>query len=423
MLRPERMKVKPAAKSKFFHDPVYGSFPVSSELILRLIDSRAVQRLKHIRQLGTSFFTFLGAEHSRFSHSLGCLHLMETVLQHLEREEGFKLDPSWNETARVAALLHDIGHCAFSHTLEGVLGHHHEDMTVRLILEDPQLGRILGPRARRVAEVIRGRARGREAAAVQDLVSSQLDVDRLDYLVRDAHYTGLDSGRVDVSRIVSNFSIHQGKLVVRERGTLAVEEYFLARYFMYWKVYFHKTSRCLELILKALLLRAKELHARGGLEGLTPALARVFELGGRVSVADFLDHDDSDVLVGIKAWQYGGDSILADLSSRFLNRRKFKLLREARSLDELFTPLQVRRIRDYFERRQPGSSGYYFFEDQFGDLPYDKDNPVFLVTDQGKREELSGRSEIIRGVMKKLVHARYYVPHECEADIQKILRN
>jgi HD superfamily phosphohydrolase len=418
------MKVKPAPASKYFQDPVYGPIPVASPTLLRLIDSRAVQRLKHVRQLGTSFFTFLGAEHSRFSHSLGCLHLMGVVLGHLEREEGLRLGRELRDLALASALLHDVGHCAFSHTLEGVLGYHHEAMTVRLIQEDPQLKGILGSAARPVAGLIEGRRGSGIQATLKDLVSSQLDVDRLDYLVRDAHHTGLNSGAVDVPRIVSNFALDRGKLVVRERGSLAVEEYFLARYFMYWKVYFHKTSRCLELILRALLKRARFCLEDGSLSAasLSPALAQLFRRGAGVGVRAFLDHDDSDVLVAIKAWQYEKDPILRDLAGRFLNRRKFKLLREARSLDELLSPRQTERIRAFLEERRPGSAEYYFFEDRFGDLPYDPQDPVYLLSDSGSRLELSARSELIQGITRKLVHARYYVPHEVEEDIKKLLK-
>ncbi len=406
--------------TKYFHDPVYGPIAVSSPLLLRLIDSRPVQRLKHVRQLGTSFFTFLGAEHSRFSHSIGCQHLMSQVLRHLEEDEGLRLSAASRETALAAALLHDVGHYAFSHTLEGVLGHRHEEISVRLVLEDKDLKSVLGGAARDVAALIAGRG----SSGLKDLVSSQLDVDRLDYLVRDAHHTGVDSGRVDVSRIVDNLTLHQGRLVVREKGSLAVEEYFLARYFMYWKVYFHKTSRCLELILKALLRRARELHREGRLqgEGLTPALRSLFEEGASVSLRAFLDHDDSDVLVGIKAWQYGSDPLLKELSRRFLTRRKYKLIREAHRIDEMYSGRQLKRVRDYFEKLHPGSADTLFFEDHFGNAPYDLEHPVHLLTPGGRLEELSARSEVIRAVTHKLVHARYYAPHEHAEKVLNLLK-
>jgi HD superfamily phosphohydrolase len=410
--------------TKYFQDPLYGHIPVSSPLLLRLIDSRAMQRLKHVRQLGTSFFTYLGAEHSRFSHSLGAQHLMGVVLDHLQREQGLKVTAQARELGQCAALLHDIGHCAYSHTLEHVLGHSHEEMGVRLIREDPELRAILGGLVSPVAALITGQPAGPGALALKSLISSQLDVDRLDYLVRDAHYTGVGSGKVDVTRIVGTFAMHQGSLVVLEKGALAVEEYFLARYFMYWKVYFHKTSRCMELIMKALLRRARELQLKKRLDeaSLTPALRVLFEKGPRVPVKAFLDHDDSDVLVGIKAWQYSADPILADLSRRFLRRQKFKLIHEANSIDEKLTSRQAQKIRDYFEARHPGSADYYFYEDQFGDLPYDPDQPVYLLTEKGRKEELSRRSEAIRGILHKLVQARYYVPHEHAAAALKLIR-
>ena len=406
---------------KYFQDPVYGQVAVSSPLLLSLIDTRAVQRLKHIRQLGVAFFTFLGADHSRFSHSLGCMHLMSQVLDHLSREEGMRLSPEARETAQAAALLHDIGHCAFSHTLEGVLGHQHEDMTARLMAEDPQLKKILGSRAKPMAALFNGKA---GPSPVKDLVSSQLDVDRLDYLVRDAHYTGVNSGAVDLSRIIGGFTVKQSRLMVKEKALLAVEEYFLARYFMYWKVYFHKTSRGLELVLKGLIRRAKELHARGELEleSLTPALRAFFERGSKVAVGDFLDHDDSDVMVGIKRWQYGHDKVLAELSRRFLNRRKFKMVWEARSLDEQLSPKKRLRLREYFERLHPGSADYFFIEDSIGTLPYDPSQPVWLLREDGGREDLARRSKMIQDITQKLVHARYYVPSEHAPAVLKMIR-
>lgn len=410
----------PKNAAKYFQDPVYGQISVTSPLLKALIDTRAVQRLKHVRQLGVAFFTFLGADHSRFSHSLGCMRLMGEVLDHLSREEGLRLSADLRETALAAALLHDIGHCAFSHTLEGALGHHHEDMTARLMLEDPQLKKLLGGRARALSALFTGHSE----SVVKDLVSSQLDVDRLDYLVRDAHYTGVNSGQVDLSRIIGSLTVKQGRLMVKEKALLAVEEYFLARYFMYWKVYFHKTSRGLELVLRGIIRRAKELHARGELEhgSLTPALRAVFEKGSRAATRDFLDHDDSDVMVGIKRWQYGGDAVLAELSRRFLNRSKFKMVWEAKSLDEQLSPKKCQRMRDYFERLHPGSSDYFFIEDSIGTLPYDPAQPVWLLREDGKKEDLARRSLMIRDITQKLVHARYYVPAEHAPAILKMIK-
>ncbi|MES2202703.1 MAG: HD domain-containing protein [candidate division FCPU426 bacterium] len=416
--------MKRRAVKKYFQDPVYGQIAVESPLLLALIDSRAVQRMKHIRQLGVSYFTFLGADHSRFSHSLGCMAVMARVLAHLEAGSGLALSPEERELAMAAALLHDVGHCAFSHTLENVLGHDHESMTARLLSEDPQLRGILGSKAAKLARLFKGPRPSGTLGTIKDLISSQLDVDRLDYLGRDAHYTGVNSGQVDLSRIIASLTLGPGgRLRVTERGVLAIEEYFLARYFMYWKVYLHKTSRGLELILKNIIRRAKQLHAAGSLEqaGLTPALRALFELGDKAPLGAFLDHDDSDVMVGIKSWQYGSDPILSDLSGRFLNRRKFRLLREARSPKEDLSVEKRRKIRAYFERLAKGSSSYYFLEDSIGTLPYDPKEGVTLQREDGRVEDLALRSHIIRDITRRLVRARYYVPMEHAAKLRRIL--
>lgn len=410
-------------KVKYFQDPLYGQIAVADPLLLRLIDSRALQRLRHIKQLGVSYLTFLGAEHSRFSHSLGAMTLMGRALEHLEHEEGFRVSKAGRELALCAALLHDIGHCAFSHTLEGVLIESHETMGARLLNEDPELKRLLGARGPRLAALFHGTLKGREAAVVHDLVSSQLDVDRLDYLVRDAHYTGVNSGSVDLGRIIASFTLSQGRLAVKERGLLAVEEYFLARYFMYWKVYYHKTSRSMELLLRAILARAKGLWRQGRLHNgaASPALGRLLAQGGQVSAAQYLDHDDSDVLVALKAWAQGPDALLAGLCSRFLKRQKMKLLWEAQTMAEDLTSKERQKLQAYFEARHPGSAAALLIEDRLGRAPYDLSDPVMVVGPRG-RQELSRRSKIVRDIATQTVHARYYVPQEDLLPLQKLLK-
>ncbi|HTB21406.1 MAG TPA: HD domain-containing protein [bacterium] len=410
-------------KVKYFQDPLYGQIAVDSPLLLGLIDSRAVQRLRQIRQLGVSYLTFLGAEHSRFSHSLGAMTLMGRALDHLEREDGLRFSPEGRELALAAALLHDIGHCAFSHTLERVLIGDHERMGVRLLREDHGLKALLRGRAGSLAAIMEGSAPGVEARLTHDLLSSQLDVDRLDYLVRDAHYTGVNSGKVDLDRIIASLTVSRGRLAVKERGLLAVEEYFLARYFMYWKVYFHKTSRAMELLLMALLQRAKDLWLVGRLprETASPALAALLDKGESVGVADFLDHDDSDVMVAIKRWMRGPDPVLAGLAERFVSRRKVKLLWEAATPEEDLPLATRRRVRAWFERRRPGSAESLLIEDRLGASPYDLRRPIMVVGPRGRRE-LSTRSRVVRDIAKPHLHARYYVPTEDLGAVQALLK-
>jgi len=408
---------------KYFQDPIYGQIAVADPLLLALIDSRAVQRLRQIRQLGVSYLTFLGAEHSRFSHSLGAMTLMERALEHLAAEEGLRLSNQGRSLALAGALLHDIGHCAFSHTLEASLIGHHERLTARLLREEPELKRLLGAKAAPLAALLEGRLRGAEAVLIHDLLSSQLDVDRLDYLVRDAHYTGVNSGSVDLGRIIASFTVSRGRLAVKERGLLAVEEYFLARYFMYWKVYYHKTSRAMELLLKAVLARAKALWADGELEreGVTPALAQLFDLGEKVGVKAFLGHDDNDVMVAIKQWAEGPDKALAELAGRFLRRRKMSLLWEAATLDQDLSPRARQKLRAYFDKKRPGGAATWLIEDRLGGAPYDQAEPVMVVGAEGA-QELSVRSKIIRDIAGRHLHARYYVPQEDLAAVQALLK-
>ena len=408
---------------KYFQDPLYGQIGVSNPLLLGLIDSRAMQRLRQIRQLGVSYLTFLGAEHSRFSHSLGVMTLMGRALDHLESEEGVRFSPRNRELALAAALLHDIGHCAFSHTLERVLVGHHERMGARLLREEPGLRALLGAKAAPLAALMEGSARGAEAAVIHDLLSSQLDVDRLDYLVRDAHYTGVNSGQVDLGRIIASLTVSRGRLAVKERGLLAVEEYFVARYFMYWKVYFHKTSRAMELLLMALMQRAKELWKEGRLDRDTasPALAAVLDRGAAVGASDFLDHDDNDVMVAIKRWARGPEPVLAQLAGRFLMRRKMLLLWEAATPEEDLSPAVRRSLKAYFERRSPGSAESLLIEDRLGASPYDLREPI-MVVGQGGTTELSTRSRVVRDIAGQHLHARYYVPAEDLASAQALLK-
>ena len=414
----------PRLQVKYFQDPLYGQIAVASPLLLGLIDSRAVQRLRQIRQLGVSYLTFLGAEHSRFSHSLGAMTLMDRALQHLEQEEGLRFSRQGRELALAGALLHDIGHCAFSHTLESTLGHHHEALGARLLREDPQLKRLLGARGAALANLMEGRTPTRELQIIHSLLSSQLDVDRLDYLVRDAHSTGVNSGQVDLGRIIASLTVRKGRLMVKERGLLAVEEYFLARYFMYWKVYYHKTSRAMELLMKAAVGRARTLWRAGKLprHGVSPALASFLDRGAAVPVADFLDHDDSDVFVALKGWQKGPDPLLALLAGRFLRRQNLKLVWEAVTLEQDLAPKVRQRVRAYFEKKSPGSADAFFIEDRLGGAPYDLRDPVYVASADGE-EELSRRSRVVRDIAGKNLHARYYVPAEDVSAVGKILKS
>src|SRR5947208_8477255 len=291
--------------------------------LIRLIDTPEFQRLRRIKQLGLGLYTYQGAEHSRFTHSLGALHLMTRILDQLTGRHN--IDAADRVAARGAALLHDVGHGPFSHAMENILGVHHEQMTMRTVLSDEtELGRLLHSYSRelppRIASIIEGTFK---PAALAHLVSSQLDVDRMDYLLRDSLMTGAKYGLFDLEWIINALQIDEAgdRIYVAARGVFAVEEYLQARYYMFRQVYFHRTLRSAEVVLRSALRRALELFKAG--EDVWYAPGAAFEKGlsrKSLTVSEHLEIDDSDVIYHLKQWQRVSDPILSDLSRRFVDR-------------------------------------------------------------------------------------------------------
>ncbi|MGH9902976.1 MAG: HD domain-containing protein, partial [Pyrinomonadaceae bacterium] len=319
---------------RIYRDPVHNIIRLRTDtdegrLMVDLIDSFEFQRLRRIKQLGLALYTYQGAEHSRFAHSLGVLHLMTRVLDRLG--ETYSISPEDRAAARAAALLHDIGHGSFSHVTEKALGFHHEERTVEAVLSsDTEVGGVLrsfSPELpERVAQIIEGKF---QPAFLAQLVSSQLDVDRMDYLLRDSLMTGAKYGIYDLEWIINALAVDEeaDRVYVTARGLYAVEEYLQARYYMFRQVYFHRTLRSAEAVLRSLLRRALELVAAG--EDVWRAPRTAFEKVLRrapLTLADHLEMDDSDVLFHVKQWQTSADPTLRDLSRRFVGRRLFKAI-------------------------------------------------------------------------------------------------
>src|SRR5213082_1874773 len=265
-----RLQFSPGSEEvpqRIYRDPVHNIIPLRDDsdegrLIIRLIDSPEFQRLRRIKQLGLGLYTYQGAEHSRFTHSLGALHLITRILDRLGDRYRIKADDLI--AARVAALLHDVGHAPFSHAMEKVLGVHHESITIAAVSAETDLSRMLRSYSselpQRVASIIDGTFK---PAALGQLVSSQLDVDRMDYLLRDSLTTGAKYGLYDLERIINALQIDEerDRIYVAARGVFAVEEYLQARYYMFRQVYFHRTLRSAEAVLRSALQRALELTA------------------------------------------------------------------------------------------------------------------------------------------------------------------
>ncbi|HKC64710.1 MAG TPA: HD domain-containing protein, partial [Pyrinomonadaceae bacterium] len=319
---------------RIYRDPVHNIIRLRTDgaegqLMVRLIDAPEFQRLRRIKQLGLALYTYQGAEHSRFAHSLGVLHLMTRVLNRLGESHKIKEDD--RVAACAAALLHDVGHGSYSHVMEKVLGFHHEGWTVRVcVSEETEVGNLLrsfsAELPERVASIIEGRF---QPAALAQLVSSQLDVDRMDYLLRDSLMTGAKYGIYDLEWIINALQIDEenDRIYVAARGLYAVEEYLQARYYMFRQVYFHRTLRSAEAVLRSILRRALKLLEEGKEVWCAPRTP--FEKVLRrepLTVNEHLEMDDSDVLFHIKQWQRSSDPVLNDLSRRFTGRRLFKAI-------------------------------------------------------------------------------------------------
>lgn len=380
------------------------------DLIARLVDTAEFQRLRRVRQLGLAFFAYQTAEHSRFTHSLGAFFLATRILDRLGAR--YEISDEDRTAVRAAALLHDLGHGPFSHVMEGILGFRHEDLTVKAVTSpETEAGRVLAGYSdglpKDVADIIRGRFRRQ---ALGQLVSSQLDVDRMDYLLRDSLMTGVKYGIYDLEWVLKSIEIdaERDQLYVSARGLYAVEDYLQARYYMFRQVYFHRTLRSAEVVLRSTLARAMHLCERGEdvwLARGTP-LETVFR-GGELTLEDHLRLDDNDVLFHIKQWRDCEDATLADLASRFLDRRIFKAF-------DLDMPEAERAEFAAAARAAVEAEGfdprYYFHEDVAGDEPHffysgrrarPKDQ-IFVETGFSRAEirEISEISPAIRGLQK-----------------------
>jgi hypothetical protein len=323
---------------KLFSDPVHGFISVPKNLIMDLIQTPEVQRLRRIRQLGVGHLVFPGAEHTRFNHALGAMALMQDALTSLS-EKGTPISPEEQTAALAAALLHDVGHGAFSHTLEHQLiaDFAHEDMSRVLLV---RLNERMDGALDRTLDMFDDTY---DRPFFHQLVSSQLDMDRLDYLRRDSFYTGVAEGEVGVQRLIKTMRVHpleggpRSEIMIEEKGIYAVENFLISRRLMYWQVYLHKTVLAGDELLRGILHRVED-HLRSTSTApdwlLRASRALLFFLRhevhadqiGEPTVRDhYLQIDDTDVLFSLKQWMQGDDPVLADLCRRFVNRDFFRV--------------------------------------------------------------------------------------------------
>ncbi|WP_151737892.1 HD domain-containing protein ['Paenibacillus yunnanensis' Narsing Rao et al. 2020] len=408
-------------EEKVFKDPVHNYIHVQDSIIWRLINTKEFQRLRRIRQLGTSYFTFHGAEHSRFSHSLGVYEITRRIISQFERGSYRDWLPEESLLTLCAALLHDLGHGPFSHSIEEAFEMDHEDWTCRIIMEDTEINTILREVAAdfpdKVASVI---AKTYEHEIVVNLVSGPLDADRMDYLLRDAYYTGVNYGTIDIDRILRMLRPYNGRVVVKESGMHAIEDYLMSRYQMYWQVYFHPVTRSSEIILRQIFRRAKELYQSGYTFGfMLEPLRELFQ--GDITVKHYLQLDEALVQTAFMQWTQEPDEVLRDLCGRFIHRKLYKYV-EMENLDSEM----IAAIRSSF--REAGLNADYDLEVDFPtDLPYDVFRPgdafdskqILLLDRQDKLREISEVSDIVRSISG--IHRGRYHLYFPQDKLQKVI--
>lgn len=414
-------------KEKVFRDPVLNLIRVYDPVILDLIGTSEFQRLRRIKQLGVTSYVFHGAEHSRFAHSLGVYEIARRFADHLGENYRTKMpgDGLWDPNERLvllcAALLHDVGHGPYSHTFEHIFGSNHEEYTQALITspetEINQVLRRVGPDfPEDVAAVI---AKTYPNHQVVQLISSQIDADRMDYLLRDAYNTGATYGEFDLSRISQLMRPYVNGIAFEEKGMYAIEDYVISRYQMYVQVYFHPVSRAFEVLLQHLLMRAKQLFNQTSAETriakdfVFPALRSLFS--GQVSLKDYLKFDDVTLLANINQWRDSEDQVLADLAQRFLDRKPFKSIEITAGTRHLLPHLRQLIEQAGYDPR------YYTAENDSFDLPYDDYKPhadkprtqIELMAPDGTLTELSKKSALVDTLTGRTFgDARFFFPKE-----------
>lgn len=374
-------------KKKIINDPLYGFISIPTELIFDIIEHPYFRRLSRIRQLGLTHMVYPGAIHSRFNHALGALHLMSNAIEVL-RSKGHDISFEEAEGACIAILLHDIGHSPFSHALEHsiVTGIRHEALSLLFM---QHLNSVFDGRLSTAIEIFQNKY---PKKFLHQLISGQLDVDRLDYLNRDSFYTGVQEGIVGSERIIKMLNVYDDNLVVDEKGIISVEKFIVSRIGMYWQVYLHKTVLAAEFLLVNILKRARELCGKGQKLFCTPVFR--FFLENSFDASDFRNNpqvlknfsrlDDFDIMAGIKVWVDHPDLILSELCKCLINRNLYK----SELQTEKFDALKIKKLKELTMSRfkiKEEEVPYFLVHELISNEAYDQASQNILILLKSQR--------------------------------------
>ncbi len=392
-------------KLKIINDPVHGFIKIPHEILYDVIEHPYFQRLRRISQTGLLSLVFPGAKHTRFHHALGAMHLMFTALETLKLK-GVSISKEEEKAALLAILLHDVGHGPFSHALENRLmdNWHHEKLSLLLMTK---LNEEFSGELTLAIEMFKGQY---SRKFFNQLISSQLDVDRLDYLKRDSFYTGVSEGNVNTQRIISMLNVSNDELVVDSKGIYSIENYLTARMFMYWQVYYHKTAALSEHLLVKILGRAKKLVSEGMSLDAPKYLKyflenQHFEEENELNLKNFTMLDDMDVFQAIKLWTESDDFVLSYLCKAVIYRHFPKTMSSSQYFSEDFIQTKIHKTNQLF-----GIDNGNELVDQISRslLPYDTEKqPIFLLDKSGKKIKLEDSENQILSSFINQVNTKY----------------
>jgi uncharacterized protein len=402
-------------KLKILNDPIYGFISIPNELIFDIIEHSYFQRLRRVSQMGLSYLVYPGAHHTRFHHALGCMHLMQKAIRVL-KFKGVAISDEESNALLIAILLHDIGHGAFSHALEHsiVEGITHEAISLHFM---EALNKAFKGKLTLAIAIFKG---DYHRSFFQQLITSQLDIDRMDYLKRDSFYTGVSEGNINSERIITMFNVVNNDLVIEGKGLYSIEKFLTARRLMYWQVYLHKTGVVAEQILVKVLKRAKYLSLKGVKLPASKSFAYFLENTispqnwDDESLKSFAKLDDYDVLTAIKQWQENDDYILSYLSKSIINRRLPKVeIKNKPPKKEVLKSLK-KKVLDSHPINEKEVE-YFVHSDKIINLAYDKNNnPIKIVFKNGKVSSFLKASDFNRSetLTKPIVKYFVYYPKE-----------
>ncbi len=399
-------------ETKVLRDPIHGYIHVDLQVVWDCINAKEMQRLRRIHQLGGDFQVYHTAEHSRFSHSLGVYEIVRRMVYEIDQLREALSDYE-KAVAMLAGLLHDIGHGPFSHAFEGISMYKHEEYTVKIITENSEIHQILAACDARLPEDVARIIQYRHPKeCMNQLVSGQLDADRMDYLLRDAYFTGTSYGKFDLERILRTIRVKNGRIVVKASGIHSVEDYIMARYHMYWQVYLHPVARSYETLLSILFRRMKEVFVLHPEYLSDVKMFHPFLCGADAGIDALYRLDESAALYGFSELVSCRDEILRDIAYRLLNRKLFEYV-------TLKYPEDLKRIQLHVQALGYDPD-YYVYQDVVSQKPYspyksnESGHNIWVLEESGKVKELSKASDIVRALTRADLkeESKIYFPEE-----------